>query len=293
MSVTMKRRWFFGSALAGCCGINVLSEFSEAAPVTGAPLRLGLVTYNLAKNWDVDTIIANCSETKFEAVELRTTHAHGVEVNLTAAQRREVKRKFEDSPVTLASLGSAFEFDSPDPAVLKKNIEGTKEYSVLARDVGAAGIKVRPNRLHTGDGVPEEKTLEQIGRSLHEVSAFAADYGIEIRVEVHGQETSRLPRMKKIMDYAAHPNCCVCWNCNPTDLLDGGLEANFNLVKDKIHFVHMRDLFIEDYPFRDVFRLLNGIGYDGWCCAEIPESDDPIRVMHYYRALFLALQNAV
>ena len=49
--------------------------------------RLGLVTYQLAKDWDVEEIIANCTETGFEGVELRTTHAHGVEVELGAAQR--------------------------------------------------------------------------------------------------------------------------------------------------------------------------------------------------------------
>ena len=32
-------------------------------------LHLGLVTYNLAKNWDIPMIIRMCSETGFEAVE--------------------------------------------------------------------------------------------------------------------------------------------------------------------------------------------------------------------------------
>jgi hypothetical protein len=38
-----------------------------------------------------------------------------VEVNLTGAQREEVRKRFEDSPVHLAGLGSAFECLS-DPA---------------------------------------------------------------------------------------------------------------------------------------------------------------------------------
>ena len=290
---SIERRTFLASTTAGITGMVAVGVSpSSAAPVTGDPLGLGLVTYNLAKDWDVETIIKNCAETGFGAVELRTTHAHGVEVTLSASERREIAKRFADSPVVLASLGSAFEYDAPDPAVLKKNIEGAKEYAELARDVGASGIKVRPNRLHTEDGVPEEKTLEQIGTALREVSAFAADYGIEIRVEVHGRDTCRLPRIRKIMDYAAHDNCRVCWNSNQEDLLDGGLEANFDLVKDKISFVHMRDLYNEDYPHRRLFQLLHGIGYESWCCAEIPGSDDPIRVMRYYRALFLALQDA-
>ncbi len=291
MAEKISRRVFVtSSALTVAAGSVLGVKPGQCAP-RGEPLHLGLVTYNIAKFWDIDTIIKNCTETKFEAVELRTTHAHKVEVGLTASRRKEVRKKFEDSMVVMASLGSSFEYDSPDPDVLKKNIEGTKEFAVLAHDVGAEGIKVRPNRLHVDKGVPEEKTLEQIGKSLRQVGEFAQDYGVEIRVEVHGTETSRLPRMKKIFDYADCPNCYVCWNSNQNDLLDGGLESNFNLVKDKIHFVHMRDLFLEEYPFRQMLSLLRGIGYKGYCCAEIPESDDPVRVMKYYRGLFLAFQD--
>ena len=254
-------------------------------------LKVGIVTYLIAKDWDVDTIIKNCTEAGMEGVELRTTHAHKVEVDLSAAQRAEVKKKFQDSLVALASLGSAFDFHSLDPDEVKRNIEGTKEYAKLAADVGAEGIKVRPNGLQPEANIPAEQTLEQIGVSIRECGEFAKDYGIEVRVEVHGRETHRVPNMKKIMDYADSDNVFVCWNSGATDLEDGGLESNFNLVKDKIHFVHMRDLFDEEYPLRRLMELLLDSGYRGYCCAEIPDSPDPIRVMKYFRALFFAYQN--
>ena len=50
-------------------------------------MQLGIVTYSIGKDWDLDTLIANCEETGFDGVELRTTHAHGVEVELSAAER--------------------------------------------------------------------------------------------------------------------------------------------------------------------------------------------------------------
>jgi hypothetical protein len=34
-----------------------------------------------------------------------------------------------------------------------------------------------------------------------------------------------------------------------TDLLDGGFEANFKLLKDQIGQVHMRDLYLEESSF--------------------------------------------
>jgi sugar phosphate isomerase/epimerase len=251
-------------------------------------MHLGTVTYNLAQDWDIPTLIKNCAETKFEGVELRTSHKHGVEVSLSKAERTEVKKRFADSPVKLVSLGSAFDYHTPDQAKLRRDIEATKEYIVLAQDVGATGVKVRPNGLPKE--VPVEKTLEQIGRSLGELGKFAADHGQEIRLEVHGTGTSFPPHCKTIMDVANHPKVGVCWNCNQADLDGEGWDHNFNLLKKKIFTVHMRDLYLDEYPFRKLLNGLNEMGYTGYCFAEIPPSADPIRVMHYYRSLWLAYQ---
>jgi sugar phosphate isomerase/epimerase len=136
-----------------------------------------------------------------------------------------------------------------------------------------------------------EKTLEQIGRSLRELGEFGEGYGVAIRLEVHGPGTSLLPNIRKIMDVANHRQVGVCWNSNPSDLDGEGFDYNFNLVKDKIFSVHMRDLYLEDYPFRRLMTRLNEIGFAGFCLAEIPASADPVRLMKYYRALWLAYQN--
>ena len=251
-------------------------------------MKLGTVTYNLAQDWDVPTIIKNCEAAKFEGVELRTSHAHKVEVNLTKDQREEVKKQFLDSSVQLMGLGSAFDFHTPDQDKLKKDIAATKDYIVLAHDVGATGVKVRPNGLPKE--VPVDKTLEQIGKSLRELGEFAEGYGQVIRLEVHGAATSLLPNIKKIIAVADHKNVGVCWNSNQSDLEGQGFDHNFNLVKDKIFSVHMRDLFLEEYPFRKLLTGLNEIHFTGFCLAEIPPSSDPVRVMKYLRALWLSYQ---
>jgi hypothetical protein len=55
----------------------------------GGDFRLGLVTYNLGKDWDVPSIIKNCELAGFEAVQLRTTPRHGVEPSLSPTERLE------------------------------------------------------------------------------------------------------------------------------------------------------------------------------------------------------------
>jgi len=293
-SPTTRRRFLQCASLGtGALALPTLrgADHAPASPGNPTPqtrMRLGLVTYNLAKDWDVPTIIRNCSDTGFQGVELRTTHAHRVEVSLSPAERADVRKRFQDSPVQLMGLGSAFDYHTPDPAKLARDIEATRAYIVLAHDVGATGVKVRPNGLPKE--VPVEKTLEQIGRALRQLGPFAADHGQQLRLEVHGAGTSLLPHIRTIIDVANHPNVGVCWNSNATDLEGQGFDHNFNLVQPKIFAVHMRDLFIADYPWRRLLQKLNQIGFSGFCLAEIGESTDPLRVMRYFKALWLAYQ---
>ncbi len=290
------RRNFLARAGMGLGALGLLkSSLPAAEPAKAAPsfarsskFHLGTVTYNLAQDWDVPTIIKNCTAAKFEGVELRTSHKHGVEVTLSREQRAEVRKRFQDSPVQLMGLGSAFDYHTPDQAKLRKDIEATKEYIALAQDVGATGVKVRPNGLPKE--VPVEKTLEQIGRSLRELGDFARDHGQVIRLEVHGSATAHVPHIKTILDHADHPQVGVCWNSNPSDLDGEGFDHNFDLLKNKIFSVHLRDIYLEDYPFRKLLQRLGGIGFTGFTLAEIPPSADPVRVMQYFRALWLAYQ---
>ena len=254
-------------------------------------MKLGTVTYNLAQDWDIETIIKNCEAAMFQGVELRTTHAHKVEVNLGKDERDRVRKRFADSAVQLMGLGSAFDYHTPDQDKLRKDIAATKDYITLAHDVGASGVKVRPNGLPKE--VPKEKTLEQIGKALRELGEFGDSHGVVIRLEVHGPATSLLPNIKAIMDAADHKNVGVCWNSNQSDLDGDGFDHNFNLVKDKIFSVHMRDLYLEEYPFRKLLTRLNEIQFTGYCLAEIPSSTDPVRVMKYFRALWLAYQGVL
>jgi len=150
---------------------------------------------------------------------------------------------------------------------------------------------VRPNKVHDDEGVPREKTFEQIGLALRECGAFAADFGVQIRLEVHGRVTCEPPHIARIMDHAAHDNVFVCWNSNMQDVVDGSIDENFSLLKEKIRLVHITELWSE-YPWGRLFELLKQNGYEGFCLAEIPESPEALRLMRYYRGLWRALVDA-
>ena len=253
-------------------------------------MKLGIVTYQLGKDWDVPTLIERLTALKYQGVELRTEHAHGVEDTLPRQQRADVRRRFADSPVELVGLGTTFEFHALDPAVVRRNFEGTKRYCELAKDVGAGGVKVRPNGHQEAAGVPREQTLDQIGRALRECGQTAADNGVAIRLEMHGSVGDAVD-MRRVIDVADHPNVWLCWNSNTRFDVDesGSVKRDFDLVTDKIGLVHLHDLTDEAYPWRELLSLLKASGYLGYCLAECaPPSSDPERVLQYFRALYYA-----
>lgn len=235
--------------------------------------RFGFTTYQWGKDWDVPTLIANCSKAGVFGVELRTSqsYAHGVELELNAQKRSEVKKRFEDSPVCLVGIASGERYDSPEKAELDSAIENTKAYIKLSRDVGGSGVRVFPNSFH--DNVPREKTIEQIAKALNVVGAFAADYGQQIRLEAHGS-AGELPTVRAIMEKVNQPSVRVKLNSDVRDTKGEGFEYQFNLVKDLLgETLHLHNLKDTEFPYQLQMDLLVRAGWSGW---QLMEASDKV-----------------
>ncbi len=254
------------TALASC---NFLG--TRDATKRDARTRFGLTTYQWGKDWDISTLIANCCKAGVFGVELRTSqsYAHGVELELDGEQRREVKKRFEDSPVALVGIATSERYDSPEIAKLKAAIENTKAYIKLSRDIGGSGVRVFPNSFH--NGVPRAKTIEQIGNSLNIVGAFAADYGQQVRLEAHGS-AGELSTLRMIMDHVVQPSVRVKLNSNKRDTGGNGFEHNFNLVKDLLgDTLHLHNLKNAEFPYQLQMDLLVKMGWVGWQMLEVSD----------------------
>lgn len=309
MKTNYSRRNFIGAAAVTTAAALVPGISSGSGSQQGMapvklnknPIRLGLMTYMIGASWDMDTLIKNLQEAQIEHVELRTTHKHGVEVSLNKQQRNDVKKRFIDEGLAI-SLASGFSYHSDDPVELRKNIEGTKEYLQLAADIGAEGIRVFPNALPPEGDANRQKTLERIAKSASECADTGRDLGVQVRLEEHGRGTSNIPVIRQILDIADNPALYIIWNCSDSDYTGEGLpkgyegmnlRQQFNLVKDRIGCVHLREL-STPYPWRELFALMSQSKYKGYCDIEVsPASCEGVRYLKNYRALFLALQNAI
>jgi sugar phosphate isomerase/epimerase len=282
-----------GLTAAGLVGPSVIFPVraKSASRTRPAGMRFGLVTYMWGADWDLPSLIANCEKAGAAGVELRTGHAHGVEPGISKDKQREVKQRFADTEVHLVGLGTNEAFHHTDPKMLKASIERAKEFIRLSHAIGGSGVKVKPNDLPTG--VSHQKTIEQIGKSLNELGAFAADLGQQLRLEVHGQ-CAPLPIIAEIMKVADHPNVAVCWNSNSQDLQGEGLEHNFRLVQKRLGAtLHARQLEGKQYPYPQLFRLLRDIHYDGWVLIEASDkASDRVAALARERQAFEKLTHA-
>ena len=279
---------FFGAITASTSQL-ALAESSSSTAGAAARFKLGIVTYNIAAKWDLATILRVCRNVGLAAVELRTTHAHGVEPDLSAAKRADVRKQFADSGVVFWGCGTVCEFHSPDASQVRRNIETCKQFIDLVADLGGKGVKVRPNALPKE--VPVEKTLAQIGQALRECGKAAANCGVEIWLEVHGSGTSHPPHVRTIMEHCGLENVGITWNSNPTDVKNGSVKEYFELLRPWLKSCHINELY-SSYPWRELFTLLRQCGYDRYTLAEIPGTPDVAsgeRLLRYYKALWQEL----
>ncbi len=253
-------------------------------------MLLGAVTYNVLKDWDVNTIVRNLQAAGFEAVELRTGHKHLIEPTINAAAREGLKTFFEHSKVRLLSFGSTCEFQSPDPAERKRQVAVAKTFIELAHDTGAWGVKVRPNGLPKED-VPLDTTVGRIADALRELGDYGMGRGVEIWMEVHGRTTQDPPVAAAIMKAARHDSVGLCWNSNPTDVVDGSVKKSWDLLRPWVKNAHINEL-TSDYPWRELFALMKKSGYERYTLCEAAESKEPERFLRYYKALWTELTRA-
>jgi sugar phosphate isomerase/epimerase len=289
----LDRRAFLQLGAAG----TLLSSLSpvRADPAVQTPgFGLGLVTYNVAANWDLKTLLGVCKSVGIAAVEFRTTHKHGVEPTLTREQRKDVKKRCADAGVVPWGCGTTCEFQAPDANVVKAQIETCKRFIDLVADIGGRGVKVRPNGLPAG--VPVPRTLEQIGKSLIPCGQAADNAGVEIWVEVHGRGTAEPEHMKTIMEHCNHKKVGICWNSNAQDLSKGSVAPAFQMLSHWLLSCHINDLWKDSagvYPYRELFGLLRKHGYDRYTLCEVgrirPDPTLGADWLRYYKALWQEL----
>lgn len=269
-TLPVSRRHLLGCALA-----------APLVAASRAKLRFGLATYEWGQDWDIPAILANLTKADVHFVELKTLikygngrearYPHGVELELSAGERKEAKKRFKDSPVTLISLATSEHYPNADPVVEAKAIEDGLAYVKLSRDVGSRCVRVLPNPWLKD--VPHEKTGEALAASLNKLGAYADQMGQEIAVEAHGGGTGELPFLRTVMEQVKYRSVKIRLNSEKRNTEGhGGIEGQFGMVKQWISpTMHIHNLKLPNYPYQEVIDWLVKNNWDGWAFLEVSD----------------------
>ena len=247
-------------------------------------MKLSMLTYNCAREWELDKIIEVAHRWGYAAIEFRaeSSHLHGVELELDAADRKRVRRELEDNYLVASGIGTSSRFESPDPAARQQQIDRTKRYVELASDIDCGRLRVFGNDIP--DGVESQDCVAYVGDALRELGEFAAPYGVEVNLEMHGQFNFWRYALGAVQR-ADLPNVGIVYNCDRRDEIGGSVQETYSYVRDHINHVHMHD-FTTGFPYGPVLRMLRDDGYEGYCSSEIDGSPDPERILAYFALLF-------
>lgn len=249
-------------------------------------MKLSIDTYVICGDMELEKIIDVAKSNGYIGIEFRAESGqkHGVEPETSEAQRREIKRKMADAGMATSCISTSVRYESPDRVERAKNIERAKQFVELAADIDCGRIRTFGNNFPKG--VEKEEVIKYVGESLREVAEFAADYNVDVLLEMHGHfyYWEYCLNAVKIAD---HPNVAINYNSDKRDLVDGSVAQTYRHVAEHLGHVHMHDLADPTFPYKELYQLLKDDGYDGYLSLELGyKGGDPETVIKLYAALY-------
>jgi sugar phosphate isomerase/epimerase len=214
----------------------------------------------------------------YDGIEPRigSNHAHGIELESSAAQRRAIREQAAASGVALCCVATGCKY--ADPASAPRMVEDTRRAIELAAEIGAPRLRV------FGGAVAQELTraqaIELVADSLNAVAGDAQQHGVTICLETHDDWTDPA-HVAEVLRRVASPAVAVNWDYQHTTRIAGTtVDQAFATLQPWIKHVHFHDgvnradklIFLPvgagDYDNRRVIELLLGAGYAGYLSGE-------------------------
>lgn len=231
-------------------------------------MKLSLLTHQIASSWDLPTLIDVAKRLGYAGLEFRVEEngGHGVELERTAAERREIRNRIEDAYLEVANIGTGSRLDYADSEQRAKTVDHLKHYVELAADLGCGRIRVFGNDVP--DGVDRRDCVAYIGDSLRILGEFAEPVGVDILLEMHGQ-FNYWGFARGAVEAADHPRVALLYNCDKRDPSARSISAIYNRVRGLVRHIHLHDL-TTGYPYQELFGLLIRDNYEGYIAPELP-----------------------
>lgn len=243
--------------------------------------------------------MAYASSLGYAGVEPRVEarHAHGIELERTKGERRDLARQASDAGVAICCLATSLRFC--DPAKDGSLRESALAYIELASDLECPRLRV------FGGPVPgqidRERAIDIVTNNLREVCGDLDAAGVTLCFETHDDWTDPTT-VAKVMRRTDHPNVAVNWDMmHPTRQSGVSIPESYRLLKPWVQHTHIHDggaigsqplrfasMGTGELDVRSFLKLLVSDNYGGYISGEwidCPTVCDPAKEIEAMKAI--------
>ena len=234
----------------------------------------------------LDEVLSLAKSIGYDGVEPRLVsgHKHGIEVDIDATKRGEIKDKFADSGIAACCVATSCRY--ADPANTQQMVDETLRCIDLAADIGASRIRVFGGKL--GKGIDREEAIRVVAKSLRSVANHANDRGVSVCMETH-DDWCDPKNVTAVMKQVNHPAICVNWDImHPVRTESATIDESFETLKPWIRHLHIHDTSKETgklvpigegfVDHRRAIELMLSLSYNGYISGEWINWADPYEV---------------
>jgi sugar phosphate isomerase/epimerase len=226
----------------------------------------------------LDGMLALAKRYGYRGIEprIQANHAHGLDLDVDAATRREAAHKAAESGVELCCIATSCRYG--DLETVQENVENTLRAIDLAADVGSTRIRVFGGRI--GGGLSREAAIEQVATAFGAVAERAQARGVTVCMETHDAWTDP-SHVAAVMTAVNHPAIAVNWDImHPVRVSGWTVDASFETLKEWVQHTHVHDGANKEGKIayaamgtgaidtRRAMELLAGAGYSGYLSGE-------------------------
>ena len=220
----------------------------------------------------------------YDGIEPRldSDHQHGIETDTDTQARVSIRAQCAAAGIEIACIATSCCFADPEDKDSRSDL--AHECIDLAGDLGCQRLRVFGGLI--GVGSQRSQAIDRVSDALRSLSQHAAERSVVLCMETHDDWTD--PQLvATVIQKVDHPNIAVNWDAvHPVRLSGSTFEKSYALLKPWIRHVHVHDALKKepfqfmalgqgDFDHREVLRLLQADGYDGYLSGEWMEWEPP------------------
>jgi sugar phosphate isomerase/epimerase len=221
-------------------------------------MHIAFMTFS-TPTWTLQEILAGAIRYGYDGVEPRTVvqHKHGIELELTKAQRADVRAAFADCGIKMSAVATSLSYATPDQARIDERVEETKRYLQLAADLGSPNIRVFGGQ--PPEGMDMEAAVEAVAGALARCAKTAADCNVNIALETH-DAFSLGKHAGAVVAQVNQPRVGINWDMAHSVRHGETVAETYELIKGRIFHSHVHDITWPEDNIHDLTMVQMGTG---------------------------------